>query len=348
MAVYILRRLIILPVIILLVTFILFAILLQMPPEQRAEIYLPSMKPTITTEQTAAIVQKVIDRYGLDKPITVQYVNWMRNLAIGQWGYSPEWRQPVLEGLISRVPASVELLILSSIPAIIMAVVLGSLAAKNSKRLSGQVIRAVTFIAWAFPSFILALLLLNFLYAWQGWFPPGRLTFENSALVASEAFSNYTGMYTVDALLNRNWGVFLDAIRHLVLPSLTLAAAIWALLTRIMRASLLDVLNQDFITTARSKGIRERRVVNRHGRRNAVLPVISAGGMAVSLLLSSLVVVEYVYNYRGIGHAAVEAIMMGDVPVVVGFTLFVSIVTVLLTLVADVLYGLVDPRARLY
>jgi peptide/nickel transport system permease protein len=348
MVVYILRRLIILPVIILLVTFILFAILLQMPPEQRAEIYLPSMKPTITTEQRAEIIQKAIDRYGLDKPLTVQYVNWMRNLAIGQWGYSPEWRQPVLEGLISRAPASAELLVLSSIPAIIMALVLGSLAAKNNNRLSGQVIRVVTFIAWAFPSFILALLLLNFFYAWQGWFPPGRLTFENSALVASVAFRNYTGMYTIDALLNRNWSVFLDATRHLVLPSITLAAAIWALLTRIMRASLLDVLNQDFITTARSKGIREGRVINRHGRRNAVLPVISTGGVAVSLLLSSLVVVESVYNYGGIGKAAVEAILLGDVPVVVGFTLFVSIITVLLTLVADILYGVVDPRARLY
>lgn len=190
MVVYVLRRLMILPVIILLVTFILFAILLQMPPERRAEIYLPSMRPTITAEQRAEIIQKAINRYGLDKPLTVQYVNWMRNLAIGQWGYSPEWRQPVLEGLISRAPASAELLVLSSIPAIIMALVLGSLAAKNNNRLSGQVIRVVTFIAWAFPSFILALLLLNFFYAWQGWFPPGRLTFENSALVASVAFRN--------------------------------------------------------------------------------------------------------------------------------------------------------------
>jgi len=322
--------------------------MLQIPPEQRAEIYVLSVKPNISPELRAEILQKVIDRYGLDKPLPVQYIAWIRNLMAGDWGYSPVWRQPVLEGLIYRAPASAELAIMASIPAIVLALMFGTIAARYNNRLSGQSIRLVSFIAWAFPSYIFALLLMMFLYAWQGWFPPGRLSLENSAIVASDTFHNYTGMYTVDSLLNNNWTIFGDAIRHLVLPSLTLGAGLWALLTRIMRESLLDVLNLDFITTARSKGIRERRVINKHARRNAVLPVISTGGVAVSLLLSTMVVVETIFDIEGIGNGSVQAILNGDVPVVIGFTLFVSIVTVLLSLIADVLYGVIDPRARLY
>lgn len=322
--------------------------MLQIPPEQRAELYVLSVKPNISPELRAEILQKVIDRYGLDRPLHVQYISWIRNLFMGDWGYSPVWRQPVLEGLLYRTPASLELAFVASFPAIILALFLGTIAARYNDWFSGQAIRVVSFIAWAFPSFILALLLMMFLYAWQGWFPPGRLTLEHSALVASDAFHIYTGMYTVDSLLNRNWPVFWDAIRHLILPGLTLGISFWGLLTRVLRDSLLDVLNQDFIMTARAKGIRERRVINKHARRNAILPVISTGGVAISLLISTMVIVETIFNINGIGKASVQAILNGDLPVVIGFTLFVSIASVLLSLVADVLYGVVDPRVRLY
>lgn len=348
MLAYVMRRIIILPIILLLMSFVLFALMLQIPSEQRAEIYMLSGRPNISPELSAEILQKVIDRYGLDRPLHVQYISWIRNLFMGDWGYSPMWRQPVLEGLLYRTPASLELAFVASLPAIILALFLGTIAARYNDWLSGQAIRFVSFIAWAFPSFILALLLMMFFYAWQGWFPPGRLTPEHSALVASDAFNIYTGMYTIDSLLNRNWTIFWDAIRHLILPGLTLGISFWGLLTRVLRDSLLDVLNQDFITTARAKGISERRVINKHARRNAILPVISTGGVVVSLLISTMVIVETIFNIDGIGKASVQAILNGDVPVVIGFTLFVSIASVLLSLVADVLYGVVDPRVRLY
>jgi peptide/nickel transport system permease protein len=234
------------------------------------------------------------------------------------------------------------------IPSVILALALGSLASRHYGRLPDHVVRTAAFVGWAFPPFILGLMLMNVLYAWLHWFPPERLSMWAKPLVAGETFRTFTGMYTVDALLNGNLRIFWDAARHLVLPGLTLAITQWALLVRITRSSLLDVLRQDYITTARAKGVPEQRVINLHARRNAVLPVISTGGVAVSLLISGVVVIEVVFNFNGIGRAAVEAMLSADVPAVVGFTLFTCVVTVLTSLITDVLYAFVDPRTRLY
>jgi peptide/nickel transport system permease protein len=343
---YIIRRLLILPVVMLLVTLILFFFMLQMPPEQRAEVYMPELRPTITEEERAQIVQTIVERYGLDRPFPVQYVTWVRGLLAGEWGWSPSWTQPVLEGLLRRVPASTELALAAMIPAVILALALGSLASRLHGQLPDHVIRAATFVGWAFPPFILGLMLMNVLYAWLRWFPPERLSMWAQPLVEAQEFRAYTGMHTVDALLNGNLGIFWNAVRHLVLPATTLAITQWALLTRIMRSSLLEVLSQDYITTARAKGVPEQRIVNLHARRNAVLPVISTGGVVVSSLISGVVVIEAIFNFDGIGHAAVEAILSADVPAVVGFTLFSCVVTVLASLIADTLYAFVDPRTR--
>jgi peptide/nickel transport system permease protein len=345
---FIIRRLLMLPVIIFLVSLILFFLILKIPPEERAEVYLPSMSPSLTPEKRAEIVQRVIDRYGLDKPFPVQYVNWLRNLFAGDWGYSPTWRQPVLEGLLRRTPATLELTLMAMIPTVILALIFGSLAAKNYNHILDHLIRLAAFVGWAFPSFILALILLNVLYAWLDWFPPERLSMWAEHIVQGESFRSYTGLLTIDSLLNGDVKLFGDAVRHLVLPGFTLAVAQWALLTRIMRSSLLQVLGEDYITTARSKGLSERKVIDRHARLNALLPVISTGAVAISLLISGVVVVEAVYNFKGVGHAAVEAILNGDIAAVVGFTFFTCVVTMLASLFADILYGLIDPRTRLY
>jgi peptide/nickel transport system permease protein len=345
---YIIRRLLVLPIIMLLVTLILFFLLYQLPPEQRAQVYMPQLRPGTTEEQEVKITRDIIERYGLDEPFPVQYVAWLRNIVVGEWGWSPSWSQPVLEGILWRAPASAELALAATIPSIILALVLGSLAARHYGRPPDHVVRTIAFVGWAFPSFILGLMLMNILYAWLGWFPPERLSMWAERFVESETFRTYTGMYTVDALLNGNLRLFWDAVRHLVLPAFTLAVAQWALLTRIMRSSLLDVLGQDYIVTARAKGVREQRVVNLHARRNAIIPVISTGGVMVSLLISGVAVVETIFNFAGLGRAAVEAILAADIPAVVGFTLFTCLVTVLSSLVTDVLCAVADPRARVY
>jgi peptide/nickel transport system permease protein len=347
---YIFRRLLILPIIMFLVTLILFFLIIQLPIEQRVQIYVPptSASVLLNPEKMARLVENTIEKYGLDEPFLVQYANWLRNLIRGHWGYSPTWRQPVLEGLLQRAPATAELALAAVVPSVILALSLGSLAARHYNRLPDQIVRTAAFVGWAFPSFILGLILINVFYAWLGWFPPLRLSAWASPLVHSEEFRNYTGMCTVDALLNGNLSVFWDAVRHLVLPGFTLAGAHWALLTRIMRSSLLEVLSQDYITTARAKGVHEQRVINVHARRNAVLPVISTGGVVISLLITGVVVVEVVFNLNGVGRSTAEAIRWADIPVAVGFALFTCTVTVLASLIADILYAVVDPRVRLY
>jgi peptide/nickel transport system permease protein len=345
---FIARRLLILPIIIFLVTLILFFLMLKLPPEERVQVYLPSMKPGLTPAEIDEILQRNIERYGLDEPFPVQYANWLRNIFIGDWGYSPTWRQPVLEGLLQRTPASIELALAAMIPSIILALYWGGQAAKRYGKPVDHVIRVATFVGWAFPSFILALILLNLFYAWLKWFPPERLSMWASILVESEEYHVYTGLITIDSLLNRNFKLFLDAVRHLILPAFTLAVAQWALLTRIMRSSLLQVLGEDYITTARAKGLTEHKVINRHARLNAVLPIISTGSVVVSFLISGVIVVEAIFNFEGVGHAAVQAILGADVPAVIGFTLFSCIITVIASLVADLLYGFIDPRTRTY
>jgi ABC-type dipeptide/oligopeptide/nickel transport system permease component len=345
---FILRRLLILPVIMFLVTLILFFLILQLPAEQRVMVYVPSINPHLTPEEVEELIQELIERRGLNKPLPVQYVNWLRDLATGSWGYSPAWRQPVLDGIRQRAPATLELALFAMVPSIFLSISLGSLAARKRSRLPDHVIRAGSFVAWAFPPFILALILMNVFYAWLGWFPPERTSIWVSPILNSEQFHSYTGLLTVDALLNTNLEIFWDAVRHLVLPAFTLSLTVWALLTRIMRSSLLDVLRQDYITTARAKGVPERRVVSQHARRNAVLPVISAGGVMVSVLITGTVVVEVIFNFNGVGRWAVKAILQSDVPVAVGFALFSCTVTVLASLLTDILYAVVDPRVRIF
>ncbi len=349
MITYILRRLTILPVIMFIVTLILFCLVMQLPLEQRVRVYLPStsMATMIDAEKKARLIDSTIEKYGLDKPAPVQYVNWIQNLVRGEWGYSPTWRQPVLEGLVQRAPVTVELALAAMVPAIVLALVLGSLAARYRKGWPDRAIRAAAFVAWAFPSFILGLMLMNVFYAWLGWFPPDRLSRGVRTFVGSEAFRVYTGMYVVDGLLNGTPKVCLDAARHLVLPAIALAGTQWALLTRIMRSSLMEALGQDYVTTARAKGVPEPGVVSVHARPNAVLPLISTAGVSIALLLSGVVVIEAIFDLNGIGHSAAEAIKFSDIPVALGFAMFSCGVTVVASLIADVLYAVVDPRVRL-
>lgn len=345
---YILRRLLVLPIIMFLVTAILFLLILQLPPEERVEAYLPSTRSNMSEEDYEKLVQLTIERYGLDRPPVVQYTSWVRELLRGDWGYSPSWRQPVLEGLQQRAPATIELLLFAMIPSFFLAIAGGRLAVRRQGRLPDTLLRLSTFVGWSFPPFILALILMNVFYAWLDWFPPERMSGWARVLVRSEEFHAYTGLLTVDALLNLNLPLFGDALRHLVLPGVTLAFAVWALLTRIMRSSLLEVMSMEYITTARAKGLDERFVISRHAVRNAVLPLISTGGVMGAAMITMVTVVEMVFNYNGIGRWAVKSFQSKEIPVTVGFALFACMLTVLSSLVADILYALVDPRVRLF
>jgi ABC-type dipeptide/oligopeptide/nickel transport system permease component len=345
---YIIRRLLILPVVMFLVSVILFLLVLQLPVEMRVAIYVPAVNPHLTPQQYQDLLDEIIERRGLNDSLPVQYVSWLETMVKGGWGWSPTWRQTVLEGLKQRAPATLELTLYAMVPAVVFALILGSVSAQLKDRLPDHLVRGAAFVAWAFPPFILALILMNVFYAWLGWFPPERASVWAGPIINSAQFRSYTGLLTLDALLNARPDIFWDALRHLALPAATLALTEWALLTRIMRSSLLETLRQDYVTTARAKGVPEKRVINLHARRNALLPVVSTGGVMTSMLITGVVVIEVIFNFNGVGRWAVKGILSTDIPVAVGFAIFSCSVVVLASLVSDILYALLDPRIRLF
>ena len=330
------------------VTTILFLLLLQLSPERRAEIYIPTFNPNhVTEEEYARLVQVTIERYGLNEPFYIQYSNWIRNLFQGDWGYSPSWRQPVLEGLLHRLPASIELGIFAMVPSVLLALILGGVAAVRKNRLSDYAVRLSAFVGWAIPNYIFGLIFMTIFYAWLGWFPPERLSYAANTIVNSESFQSFTGFLIFDGILNHNPEIVWDAIRHLMLPGITLAVFQWALFVRIMRSSLLEELMQDYVTTARAKGLPEKNILRVHIYRNAMLPVIASAGVATAMLFGNVIVVEVLFNFNGVGRWAIEAIQNFDAPAAIGFILLSSAVSLLASLGADILFAIVDPRVSI-
>jgi peptide/nickel transport system permease protein len=188
--------------------------------------------------------------------------------------------------------------------------------------------------------------MLMIFYANLQWFPPGRLSDEMTKVVNDASFHQFTGMYTLDGLLNARLDVSLDALRHLLLPVITLAFLNWAVFVRVTRTSMLDVLNQEFVRTARAKGLAEKVVINKHALRNALIPIATLGGLVFVGLLNGVIITETVYNFRGMGWFAANAALRLDVISVLGISLFTAGLLVLANLVVDMTYGFLDPRVR--
>jgi peptide/nickel transport system permease protein len=265
----------------------------------------------------------------------------------GDLGWSKVGKSPVIEVIGRRLPATAELALWAAVPLIGLSVWMGIVAAVNHNKLTDQVLRVFAITGWSIPTFVFGLLVLMIFYAKLGWFPPGRLSDWAVRVVLSDGFHRYTQMNSLDALLNLRFDVFLDSMRHLVLPVVTLSVISWAFLLRVTRSSMLDTLRQDYMTTARSKGLAETKVVRRHAVPNALIPVITVGGLTLIGLFNGVVITETVFNYPGMGSFLAEAALSLDVISVLGITLFSSFVLVFGNLIVDVLYGVVDPRIRL-
>jgi peptide/nickel transport system permease protein len=193
---------------------------------------------------------------------------------------------------------------------------------------------------------VFGLLVLLIFYARLEWFPPDRLSDWAARVVRSADFVRYTQLNTIDSLLNGRFDIFLDALRHMVLPIVTLSYLSWALLLKITRSSMLESLRQDYVTTARAKGLRERDVINRHARRNALIPVATVSGLTIVGLLNGVVITETIFNYPGLGSAAADAAASLDVLTVLGVVLFNATLLIVANLVVDIMYGFLDPRVR--
>jgi peptide/nickel transport system permease protein len=338
---YIIRRLLILPIVIFGLSVLIFGMLQLLDPVERAALYVTNIP------KTPEALQAIIEKYGLDQPIYVQYGNWIKDVAHGNLGWSKTAQMPVLKAIATYFPATLELAIWSFVPIIFIGTWLGVQAAVHHDSIIDHAARVFSIIGYSFPTFVFGLLVLMFFYANLQWFPPGRLSDWASAIVYSPQFHRYTGMNTFDALLNLRINIFLDAIRHLFLPALTLAYVDWALILRVTRSSVLNVVQQDYVRTARAKGMAEERVINRHILPNALIPVATVGGLLLVGLLNGVVITETVFNYHGMGLFAATAALNFDAVSVLGIALLAGSLLVFANLAVDILYSYLDPRIRL-
>ena len=292
---------------------------------------------------TKQAVEEIRHRLGLDRSLSVQFLDYLGQLARGDLGTSLSTGQPVLAELVTRLPASAELTLLALLLSVAIAVPLGIAAAMRQGSLVDHACRIVTTAGVSLPTFFTGLLLVYLFYYLAGIAPAplGRLD------VYASAPPHWSGFYLIDSLLARDLDTFGAALAQLILPAATLAIFSLAPLARITRASMLAALGSEFVRTARAGGLAERRIVYVYALRNAVLPVITTLGMVFSFLLGANVLVEKVFAWPGIGSYAVEALIASDYAPVQGFVLSMAPLYVLLNLAIDILYGLVDPRVRL-
>jgi len=353
MTTYIIRRLLLVPLLLFGVTVLIFAMLQFLSPVERSALYVRD----IPKNQNA--IDGIIKKYGLDQPIYVQYWRWMvgqvdplthkriGGILFGDFGYSRTASQPVVQLIRTRFPNTLDLTLWAVAPVILVGIWLGVAAAVHQNGFIDQAARIFSIVGTSFPTFVFGLLMLMIFYANLHWLPPGRMSDWASQAVFLPSFHHYTSLLTFDSLLNGRFDIFLDALRHMLLPILTLSYINWATFVRVTRSSMLETLRMEYVTTARAKGLRERDVINKHARPNAMIPVVTLAGFQVIGLLGGVVITETVFNYPGIGAAAASAAAQLDVVTVLGFALFDGLILIVSNLVVDVLYGVIDPRVRL-
>jgi len=344
MVAYLVRRILLLPIVLLGVTLLIFLMMQMVSPYKRLALYVNDNALAHTRPDQ---FPQLLHKYGLDRPVYEQYAKWLNDAIHGRLGYSPSAQLEVGRAVMKYLPATAELTLFSIFPLIFLAIRMGVFSAVHQNTIGDHATRIMAITGWAFPIFVFGLLVLLIFYGALGWFPPGRIGSWAEPVLRSAEYHQYTGLYTIDAVLNGNWRIFLDALRHLVLPVVTLSYVSWALILRITRSSMLESLRQDYVTTARAKGLAEKVVIQKHARRNALIPVATVAGMTVAGLMGGLVITETIFNIHGLGRFAATAALRLDIAAVLGFALFNGLVMVSANLVVDVMYALIDPRVRL-
>ncbi len=292
---------------------------------------------------TPEVVRDIEHQMGLDRPVYVQYWRYLRGLAHGDLGESSSTGRPVLQDFRQRVPATLELTLAALVVAVVIGIPLGVLSAVHRDTLLDHVSRLLGVGGVAMPSFWTGLLLLYVCFYLLGIAPAplGRIAPEVTPPM------RITGLYVVDALLTADGRALLSSLHHLMLPALTLGFAVMAPLTRMVRATMLEILESDFVKAAWAAGLPRRRVIYGDALRNALIPVITLLGVIFGFLMAGNVVVEMVFAWPGLGHYAVTSLVTKDPGPIQSFVLFVAVMYVFVNLAVDVLYGLADPRIRL-
>lgn len=280
-------------------------------------------------------------KYGLDQPVFVQYILYIKNLLHLDLGTSIRTNKPVLDELARCYPATIELALFAIILAAVLGILFGVISAMKRNSILDQAVRALSVTGVSIPSFWFALLVLYFFYYKLHIFPgPGRLSNSFSAP------ATVTGMYVIDSLIEGNPAKALDALQHLILPGLVLAAFTMGLITRTTRSNLLDVMSTDYIRTARAKGLSRVGLIVRHALGNALIPVLTVIGLGLGNLLGGMVLVETIFNWPGVGQFAYESVLSVDYPSIIGVALLIALNYMVINTVVDILYGVIDPRVR--
>lgn len=308
---YILRRLLGAIPLLLGISLVLFA-LIQLPPGGPADIYAGA--PGVRAEDLAQIQENL----GLNDPLPVQYVRWVRGMAVGDWGNSYRDGRSVIQTVMERVPATLELMGAASLISIVTAIPIGIYTATRARARSRYVINAFTMLGISVPTFWTGLMVILIFAGGLGWIPTG----------------------------GRGEGDLLSRLHHLIAPALVLGVVSIAAWARFIHSSMIEVMQSDYIRTAQAKGLRERTVVLRHAFRNASIPFITLLGLEIPKMVSGALVTEVVFSWPGLGRLITQSILGRDYPVLMGAFMLCALLVIIGNLIADVLYGLADPQIK--
>jgi ABC-type dipeptide/oligopeptide/nickel transport system permease component len=339
---YILRRVLLSIPVLLGAVIVVFALLQFLPIGMRAALFVTDIKGARSLEVIAR-------ENGMYDPVYVQFYYWLRALIVDHNLGLDVSGAPVFDAIMRRVPATVEIVAYASPLIIAMGLTLGVLSGANKDKLIDQGSRVLAIMGTSLPSFWFGIVLLSFFYAGLHWFPPGRMGSEALNFVGrpETTWHWYTGLVTIDGLLNGQFWIFLDGVRHLVLPVTVLSLINSAVMVRVTRSSMLEALGKDYVTAAKAKGLSRKEVINKHARRNALIPALTISGLMVAGLLTGVTITETVFNMGGIGQYAAQSARTLDIPPVIGYTLLTAVVFVISNLIVDILYAYIDPRIRL-
>ena len=331
----ILRRLLLLIPMTVGITLLLFVVTHIVPVNPLAVIL------TEKSMEDPRAVAAAVEKWGLDKPLYEQYLIYLGNLVQGDLGISFKTKNPVIQDLRTFLPATIELSLGSLLFAILFGLPLGVLSAIRAGKVIDHFTQIISLLGASMPPFWSGLLVLFIFYYKLGIAPgPGRIDSRMGTPVTT------TGLFLVDSLLQGNSEAFWSSLSHLVLPSIILGWFTLALISRITRSSMLEVLAQDYVRTARAKGVPEKWVIIKHALRNALIPLTTLMGLAFAGLMSGAIMTETIFAWPGIGRYAVEASANLDYPALTGVTLLIALFYTIVNLVVDVLYTIIDPRIR--
>ena len=291
-------------------------------------------------DATPADVEQIRRELGLDKPLLVQYWDFLSRAVRGDFGRSLKFNEPVMKLVFERLPATIELAFISLIVAIIIAVPLGVYSAIKHNSLFDHAGMSIALIGVSLPNFWLGIMLIYFLGGQLNLLPvAGRIEYGIEV-------KPITHLYLVDSLITGNLTAFWSALQHLLMPAVTLGTSLAAIVTRISRSSVLEVMRQDFITTARAKGLNEKAVIWRHILRNAMITIVTILGLQLGALLNGSVITETVFSYPGIGELLIQSISARDYKLTQVLILFFAVIYFVVNLLTDFLYSWIDPRIK--